>query len=158
MSQEEAEGRWADLHSHVNTQTAQAFATSFLNRTIRVNYKHHIKDSLSIPPIDALALRERYHGLVRPGSKRLVLIDLEATLWPLDTQAHADVEVRSEVPTEAMQLLERLVADERNEVWGLSGLAIKGRLEHIARKLPKLNLWSVLVTITPQVKLVLTSL
>lgn len=138
MSQEEAEARWADLHSHVNTQTAQAFATSFLNRTIRVNYKHHIKDSLLIPPLDHSAVRSRYQAIKDPESKRLILIDLEGTLWPVDARPTPET---GEVPTATMQLLESLVADERNEVWALSGLPVKGRLETIANELPMLGLW-----------------
>jgi hypothetical protein len=138
MSDEEAATRWADLHSHVNTQTAQAFTTSFLNRTIRVNYKHHIKVSLSIPSLDTKVVREHYHGLKTQGSKRLILIDLERTLWPLETSPPPQ---NNELSEKAMSLLERLVSDPRNEVWGLSGLAVKGKLEAMADRIPGLGIW-----------------
>lgn len=140
MSDEEAAQRWTDLHSHVNTQTAQQFATTFLNRTIRVNYKHHIKGSLSIPRLDVDAVRSRYHGLREQDSKRLILIDLERTLWPIDTSPSSQT---NSVPEEAFSLLEKLVIDERNEVWGLSGLPIKGKLESVAKRLPMLGIWLV---------------
>ncbi|CCA66498.1 related to alpha,alpha-trehalose-phosphate synthase, 115 KD subunit [Serendipita indica DSM 11827] len=134
MSDDEAATRWADLHSHVNTQTAQAFATSFLTRVLRVNYKHHFKDSILIPSLDVSKIRERYH---QGEKKRLILIDLERTLWTFDISSPPqDVEV----PGEAMNLLERLVNDERNEVWALSGLPIHGKLATIAKRLPQLGI------------------
>ncbi|PVG00095.1 hypothetical protein CPB86DRAFT_813377 [Serendipita vermifera] len=137
MSDEEAATRWIDLHTHVNTQTAQAFTTSFLNRTIRVNYKHHLKASLSIPHLDTKTVRDRYQGLKTPGSKRLILIDLERTLWPQDASPDSQV---NELSEQAMKLLGRLIADSHNEVWALSGLAVKGKLETIADRLPGLGI------------------
>lgn len=138
MGDEEAASRWSDLHSHVNTQTAQQFATAFLNRSIRVNYKHHIKDSLQIASLDISAIKSRYYSLSGPEARRLILIDLERTLWPFDASPPPQSDT---VPEEAIEVLEKLVADERNEVWGLSGLPVKGRLEMIAEKLPLLGLW-----------------
>ncbi|KAG8835268.1 hypothetical protein FRC17_004575 [Serendipita sp. 399] len=138
MSDEEAEAKWTELHNHVNTQTAQAFATSFLARTLRVNYKHHIKDSLVIPILDTEQLRQRYH--CRNGGKRLIFLDLERTLWPVDTSPPPPSNDTSDVLEQAMQLLKKLCADERNEVWALSGLPIKGMLENIANKLPSLGI------------------
>ncbi|KAG8760617.1 hypothetical protein FRC14_002463 [Serendipita sp. 396] len=135
MSDEEAEAKWTDLHNHVNTQTAQAFATSFLARTLRVNYKHHIKDSLIIPALDTEQIKERYR--CPEGGRRLILLDLERTLWPIDTSPPPQ---SIEVPEKAMQLLKKLCADEKNEVWALSGLPIKGRLETIAKNLPMLGI------------------
>jgi hypothetical protein len=140
MSEEEAASRWSDLHKHVTTQTAQQFATTFLNRTIRVNYKHHIKDSLNIAPLDISAVRSRYHALKGPESRRLILIDLERTLWPFDASPPPQP---NDVPDEAIRILEKFVGDERNEVWALSGLPVKGKLETIAERLPLLGIWYV---------------
>jgi len=139
MSDEEAERRWKQLHLHVNAQNAQAFTRSFLNRTVRVHYKHHIKNSLVIPPLDPKAVRERYRQAGQGGGKRLILLDLEDTLWAHDTSPPPSQ--ISEVPEEAIKLLERLVADDRNEVWALSGLPIKGKLEQLASKIPSLGIW-----------------
>ena len=138
MPADEAASRWKELHTHVNAQTAQAFTRAFLNRTVRVHYKHHIKDSLVIKPLDTAAIRSRYRQVAQGQGKRLILLDLERTLWPHDTSPPPQ---SSEVPEETMKLLERLVADDMNEVWGLSGLPVKGKLENIARKLPNLGIW-----------------
>jgi trehalose 6-phosphate synthase/phosphatase len=140
MPVEEAARRWKELHAHVNAQTAQAFTRAFLNRTVRVNYKHHIKDSLVIRPLDAKAIREHYRQASQGGGRRLILMDLERTLWPHDTSPPPQT---TEVPEEAIKLLERLVADERNEVWGLSGLPVKGKLDKLASRIPLLGIWFV---------------
>jgi trehalose 6-phosphate synthase complex regulatory subunit len=138
MTAEEAARRWKELHTHVNVQTAQAFTRAFLNRTVRVNYKHHIKDSLVIRPLDTTVLRERYRQAAQGDGRRLILLDLERTLWPHDTSPPPQT---SKVPEEAIRLLERLTADERNEVWALSGLPVKGKLEKLASSIPRLGIW-----------------
>lgn len=138
MAPDEAAKRWKELHTHVNAQTAQAFTRAFLSRTVRVHYKHHIKDSLVIRPLDTAAIRERYHQAAQGRGKRLILLDLERTLWLHDTSTPRQ---NDEVPENALKLLERLSADERNEVWGLSGLGVKGKLEKIANRIPNLGIW-----------------
>lgn len=45
---------------------------------------------------------------------------------------------------EALNVLERLVADRKNEVWLLSGLRVRGVLERIAERLPGLGIVYVL--------------
>jgi trehalose 6-phosphate synthase complex regulatory subunit len=140
MPVEEAARRWKELHTHVNAQTAQAFTRAFLNRTVRVHYKHHIKDSLVIRPLDTKAIRERYRQASQGEGRRLILLDLERTLWPHDTSPPPQ---STEAPEEAIKLLERLVADERNEVWALSGLPVKGKLDKLANKIPLLGIWFV---------------
>ncbi|KAG6835205.1 hypothetical protein H0H93_003934, partial [Arthromyces matolae] len=43
-------------------------------------------------------------------------------------------------PEDVLQVLERLVADGRNEVWLLSGLRVRGLLERIAKRMPRLGI------------------
>ncbi|KAG6875569.1 hypothetical protein C0992_003285 [Termitomyces sp. T32_za158] len=45
-----------------------------------------------------------------------------------------------EVPEEVLVVLEKLVADVRNEVWLLSGLRVRGLLERIGRRVPRLGI------------------
>lgn len=92
-----------------------------------------MKDSL-IQPLDVNIIKQNYLS----SSRRLIFIDLERTLWP--TQIHRHTE-ELEVPPEAMKVLEKLVSDEANEVWALSGLAVKGRLQTIASTFPQLGIW-----------------
>lgn len=68
---------YQDLHRHVITQTAQTFVTSFLTRCIRVSLEHQQRDSESIPTFDIESLLSKY----KHSSERLILLDLEDTLW-----------------------------------------------------------------------------
>ncbi|KAF5367337.1 hypothetical protein D9615_010280 [Tricholomella constricta] len=178
MSDEEALTRWEDLHNHVTTQTAQAFVTSFLNRTLRAHAEDLAPNTelTQVPRLDAPRVLPRY----RHSRKRLLLVDLEGTLWGRDLSreglarmeedykaagvngvngevgagagAGAGVEVhgngngngngkaRIEVPEEVLMVLEKLVEDRRNEVWLLSGLRVRGVLERIAERVPRLGI------------------
>ncbi|KAG5636272.1 hypothetical protein H0H81_008558 [Sphagnurus paluster] len=160
MSDEEAR----DLHNHVTTQTAQAFVTSFLNRTLRAHAEDLAPhtDSLSqVAVLDAARVLPRY----RHSHKRLLLLDLEGTLWGRDLSreglARMEEDYRAatpglvasgaavekeacrakiEVPEEVLSVLEKLVEDRRNEVWLLSGLRMRGVLERIAERVPRLGI------------------
>lgn len=133
MSDEEAATRWKALHAHVNNQTAQKFVTDFITRCVRVNYKHHIRDTLVIPELDPVVIKDKYQA----ASKRLMLIDLEKTMWKVEPRP-CQKQV-FEVPMEAVELLKKLAVG--NEVWVLSGLPVAGRLEIIAREIPSIGIW-----------------
>lgn len=133
MSDEEAATRWKALHAHVNNQTAQKFVTDFITRCIRVNYKHHIRDTLVIPELDPVVIKDKYQA----ASRRLILIDLEKTMWKVEPRP-CQKQV-FEVPTEAVELLKKLAVG--NEVWVLSGLPVAGRLEIIAKEIPSIGIW-----------------
>ncbi|KAG6864034.1 hypothetical protein C0991_000927 [Blastosporella zonata] len=168
MSDEEAHTRWEDLHNHVTTQTAQAFVTSFLTRTLRA-HAEDLAPNTEVPTLDISRVLPRY----KHSRGRLVLLDLEGTLWrrdlsreglarmeedyltagrkeeqkgsKIEEQSVNDKEAgpcvpRVEVPEEVLILLETLVADSRNEVWLLSGLRVRGVLERIAERVPRLGI------------------
>ena len=97
--------------------------------------EHRQRDPHAIPPLDASLVKNLYEN----GSKRLILIDLERTLWPLDPKSTPKHPFCP--PQKALQTLQRLADDPRNEVWALSGLPIKRRLEHIAADIPNIGLW-----------------
>ncbi|KAG5642279.1 hypothetical protein DXG03_003056 [Asterophora parasitica] len=160
MSEEEAHTRWEDLHNHVTTQTAQAFVTSFLNRTLRAHAEDLAPNTelAQVTPLDAARVLPRY----RHSRKRLVLVDLEGTLWGRDlsreglvrmeedykaagrdrgeANGDGDVKARIQVPEDVLLVLEKLVEDRRNEVWLLSGLRVRGVLERIAERVPRLGI------------------
>ena len=124
-----------DLHNHVVTQSAQAFATSFLVRCLRANIEHMQNDSNLVAELDVSRVLPRY----KHSQTRLLLIDFEGTIWLRDPAALA---LRGEFdpPQEAVDALKKLAEDPRNEVWLLSGLQVKGALEKIAEAAPKIGI------------------
>ena len=125
-----------DLHGHVVTQSAQAFVTSFLVRCLRSNIEHmQSADSADIATLDVSRILPRY----RHSQKRLLLIDFEGTIWQRDP---AKLALRGEFdpPKEAIDALNKLTEDPKNDVWLLSGLQVKGALERIATAAPKISL------------------
>jgi len=128
-----------ELHSHVITQTAQAFVTTFISRCLRVNAEHARLDlafSNSVAPLDVTRLLPRY----KHSHKRLLLIDFEGTLWQRDISKAGLLQDPFSPPEEALDLLNKLAEDRRNEVWLLSGLAVSGKMEVVAEKLPNVGI------------------
>ncbi|KAF8512946.1 alpha-trehalose-phosphate synthase [Hysterangium stoloniferum] len=113
MTEDEATSRWKDLHRHVTTQTAQTFVTTFLTRCTRVNLQHQQRDPSSIPVFDVDAIVPAY----RHSAERLILLDLEDTLWVRERPEHS-----FEPPNDTVKILQKLCADKKNKVWLLSGL------------------------------------
>jgi trehalose-6-phosphatase len=118
------------LHNHVVTQTAQAFVTSFLTRCLRVYIEHQQGDA-QVASLDVALLLPRY----RHSQRRLLLIDLEDTLWERNPRRQREGEG---VPTEAIEIVKRLSEDTRNEIWILSGLPVKV-LDGMAKDTPKVG-------------------
>ena len=167
MSDEEAQSRWEDLHNHVTTQTAQAFVTTFLNRTIRSNTEHtaSLDDPSSlavtqpVPRLGPQLLISKYKHSMR----RLILVDFEGTLWRRDLTKNGLMEMvrmgvivlddkggpgkgEKKLPDlpkeveEAVEVLGKLADDWKNEVWLLSGLRVKGILEAVAERVPRVGI------------------
>ena len=84
------------------------------------------------PPLDVQLVLPRYRHALR----RLLLIDFEGTLWFRDPRSR-----EFDPPKDALNVLDALSKDERNEVWLLSGLPIGGALEKIAEAVPNIGLW-----------------
>lgn len=135
MDDDEAAQRWEDLHNHVVTQSAQAFVTSFLVRCLRANIEHMESDPQSVAELDLSRITPRY----KHSQSRLLLIDFEGTLWIRDPAALA-LKGEFNPPKEAMDALNALAEDTRNEVWLLSGLQVKGALEKVAALAPKVGI------------------
>lgn len=100
---------------------------------MRVNLEHQQRDPSLIPSLDVDALIPRY----KYSSMRLILLDLEDTLWVRSHPRHA-----FEPPAEAVAILRKLGEDPRNRVWLLSGLP-RYALEKVANVVPSIGLVSV---------------
>ncbi|KAI0270653.1 alpha-trehalose-phosphate synthase [Gloeopeniophorella convolvens] len=133
MDDDEAFSRWDDLHNHVVTQTAQTFVTSFLTRCLRMNIEHQQGDVL-VAKLDLARLLPRY----RHSQRRLLLVDLEDTLWPRIPRRERDAGKSEDVPREAVDVVRRLSEDTKNEVWLLSGLTTR-TLDELAKDLPRVG-------------------
>ncbi|KAF7310535.1 Alpha,alpha-trehalose-phosphate synthase [Mycena chlorophos] len=135
MTDDEALSRWEDLHSHVTTQTGQAFVTTFLSRCIRAHTEQHLQTQQTAPTLDMSRILPRF----KHSATRLLLLDFEGTLW---TRPRPGVPIDEKDPgfLKALELLRRLAADRRNNVWLLSGLPIAGVLTKIAKEVPLIGI------------------
>ncbi|KAI0315017.1 alpha-trehalose-phosphate synthase [Amylostereum chailletii] len=136
MDDEEAFSRWEDLHNHVVTQTAQAFATSFLMRCIRTNIEHMQGDA-HVTALDLPRVLPRY----RHSHRRVLFIDFEDTLWERDPllARERQKEGKFEAPVDVLHSVKKLSEHPRNEVWLLSGLSVKA-LDLVSKAVPKVGL------------------
>jgi trehalose-6-phosphatase len=87
-------------------------------------------------PLDVPRVLPRY----RHSHKRLLLIDFEGTLWQRDISKTGLLHDPFAPPQEGFDVLNRLAEDRRNEVWLLSGLAVKGKMDMVAEKLPNVGI------------------
>lgn len=127
-----------DLHRHVAAQTAQNFTNSFLTRTIRA-YNDHQRgtdlESVALFDVSRVLTQYKYSG------KRLLLLDLEDTLWTRKTSAGFIKQgTPFTIPQDVFDLLNKLNGDQKNEIWVLSGLPIKGGMDQIASNTPGVGL------------------
>ncbi|KAI6030074.1 glycosyltransferase family 20-domain-containing protein [Pisolithus marmoratus] len=145
MADEEAAPLWQDLHNHVVTQTAQAFTTSFLTRCLRAHNEHASlsTDPSFVPSLDLPRLIPKY----RHSTSRLIFVDLEGCLWVRDMSKSTMMEMCKsgkgpmvELPEATIRVLESMADDPKNEIWVLSGLPVKGALERLAERVPKVGI------------------
>ncbi|KAF8636145.1 hypothetical protein AX17_003758 [Amanita inopinata Kibby_2008] len=139
MSREQMKARWEELHSHVITQTAQTFVTSFLTRCVRAHTEHLLHDLSDVPVFDVSLLLSRW----KHSTRRMVLVDFEGTAWKRDLTREGLAKVmrgEAEFPKVALDILRSLTENKQNEVWLLSGLQIKGVLDRVAEEVPKLGI------------------
>jgi len=117
------------------TQTAQAFVISFLTRCIRANSEHLQPDLSTVAKLDLARLLPRY----KHSQRRLLLIEFEGTLFRRDN-SRASLLSPFVPQQEAMDLLNKLAEDGKNEVWLLSGLPVSGMMELVAEKVPEVGI------------------
>jgi trehalose 6-phosphate synthase/phosphatase len=141
MKYDEMKTRWEELHSHVITQTAQAFVNMFLTRCLRAHTEHSLNDLSEVPVLDMSRVLPRW----KHSQKRLILVDFEGTLWKRDLTKDGLTKIMKgdfEFPEEALDILKRLSESKGNEMWLLSGLQVKGILDRVAERIPKLGIVS----------------
>lgn len=127
-----------DLHRHVAAQTAQTFTNSFLTRAVRA-YNDHQRgtDVESVAQFDVSRVLTQY----KYSAKRLLLLDLEDTLWTRKTPAGFIKQgTPLTIPQDVFDLLNKLKDDSKNEIWVLSGLPIKGGMDQISNNVPGIGL------------------
>ncbi|KAJ7225989.1 alpha,alpha-trehalose-phosphate synthase, partial [Mycena pura] len=135
MGDEEAMSRWEELHSHVTTQTGQAFVTTFLSRCLRAHTEQHLQSQQAAPTLDMHRVLPRY----KHSSKRLLLLDFEGTLW-MRPKPGAPPDSEDARLDRALEMLRRFATDRRNNVWLLSGLPIAGVIARIAKEVPLIGI------------------
>jgi hypothetical protein len=138
MDAAEASARWEDLHAHVAAQSAQTFVTAFLQRTLRAAIEHARTGGDGDADAAGVCLeRSLVQTRYRHSAARLLLLDLEATLWRgRDPRKKVDDE---EVPEPVRAVLRRLADEARNEVWVLSGLTT-ALLDKLAAAVPAVGI------------------
>ncbi|KAG8918571.1 hypothetical protein FRC00_012317 [Tulasnella sp. 408] len=137
ISDEEATTRWNDLHKHVVSQTAQAFVTSFLARTVRAHAEHTQKPVEKIAVLPPLTGDSEVFQEFQKSKKRLILIGVENTLVQHDPKTTRDLDFY--LPDDVLELLKKLSEDERNVVYLLSSRPVSGALEKIVDTLPNVG-------------------
>jgi len=127
-----------DLHRHVAAQTAQTFTNSFLTRVVRAYNDHQRGTDLeSVAQFDVSRVLTQY----KYSAKRLLLLDLEDTLWTRKTSAGFIKQgTPFTVPQSVFDVLNKLKSDPKNEIWVLSGLPIKDGMDQVADNVPGVGL------------------
>jgi trehalose 6-phosphate synthase/phosphatase len=88
----------------------------------------------AVPKLDLARLIPRY----KHSQQRLLLIEFEGTLWQREISRGL---LSPFMPSQdAVDLLNKLAEDGRNEVWLLSGLPVRGMMEVVAEKVPKIGI------------------
>ncbi|KAG7443758.1 uncharacterized protein BT62DRAFT_953038 [Guyanagaster necrorhizus] len=140
--------RWEELLGWVEEQSGQKFVTGFLGRCSRAWQEHQRgTEGGNSGSVDVLDRSKVGRVLVqwRHCTRRLVLVDLEGTLWDREKyrfkmKFKKDVDVQDPGLKAAIEILRQLNADKRNEVWVLSGLTVQGALGVVARELPDIGI------------------
>ncbi|KAK0492831.1 alpha,alpha-trehalose-phosphate synthase [Armillaria luteobubalina] len=145
-----AEGRcrrWEELLGWVEEQSAQKFVTGFLGRCSRAWQEHQRGTDGNSRSVEVLDRSKIGRVLVqwRHCKRRLVLVDLEGTLWDREKfrskmKFKKGVDVLDPGLKAAIEVLRCLNADKRNEVWVLSGLTVQGALGVVAKELPDIGI------------------
>ncbi|KIY70060.1 glycosyltransferase family 20 protein [Cylindrobasidium torrendii FP15055 ss-10] len=134
--------RWEELLGWVEEQSAQKFVSGFLSRCLRAWEEHQrgSGDRGNVELLDKTRV-QRVAVQLRHCEKRLIVVDLEGSLWnrALKTQG-SEMDVDNEDLAAAMNTLKQLSQDKKNEVWVLSGLKVKGALSKLAEEAPEVGI------------------
>lgn len=120
------------------SQTAQAFVTSFLTRTVRAHAEHTQKPVEKIAVLPPLTGDSEVVQDFQKSKKRLILVGVENTLVQHDPKTTRDLDFS--LPENVLAVLNKLSEDERNVVYLLSSRPVSGALEKIVDALPNVGI------------------
>ncbi|KAK0200593.1 glycosyltransferase family 20 protein [Desarmillaria ectypa] len=140
--------RWEELLGWVEEQSAQKFVTGFLGRCSRAWQEHQRgTEGGNSGGVEVLDKSKIGRVLVqwKHCTRRLVLVDLEGTLWDREKfrskmKFKKGVDVLDPGLKAAIEVLRYLSANKRNEVWVLSGLTVQGAPGVVAKELPDVGI------------------
>ena len=106
-----------------------------MNRIMRAHSEHLQTDVSSVDTLDLARLLPRY----KHSQRRMLFLEFEGSLWQRDN-SRAGLLGPFSPPQDVLDLLTKLSEDSKNEVWVLSGLPVKGMMEIVAGKVPKIGI------------------
>lgn len=110
MPEDERLARQSSLYKYVTTHNVQSWTHAFLRRLLD-NLAAHDHGQLT-PVLDRLAMLKTY----KKAKRRLMMFDYDGTLTPIVREPSAAI------PTDkVLRTLKKLAADERNQIWIVSG-------------------------------------
>lgn len=122
-----------ELEQHVYSQTARHWVDSFLARLARATLEQHRREQDLIPTLNVSSILPE----LRQSSNRLILLDLEGTLYNFDpVSEHRQGQA---VPEEVFDILEKISAEPQNTVYLLSGKSVSD-LAVFEKRMPGLGL------------------
>ncbi|MCJ1307860.1 hypothetical protein MMC25_001508 [Agyrium rufum] len=113
MSDSEREQRWTKLMEVTKYHTAERWVSTFLDHLAKKWKDHARRDTISIPRLNVNELVEQY----KSSSRRLLMLDYEGTMAAFGGQDS----IIFNLPDRTRQVIEDLIADERNIVYVMSG-------------------------------------
>ncbi|EHL03426.1 putative alpha,alpha-trehalose-phosphate synthase [Glarea lozoyensis 74030] len=131
MQDQEKEQRWSKLYEAVMHHTAEHWFTTFLARLDKVYDEQYRRDTTSIPRLSINALSQSY----KKSQRRLFMLDYEGTLASWGSPH--DIILTS--PQRTLDVLNDVLADERNTVYVMSGRQPE-ELDRLFKRVPNLGL------------------
>jgi len=111
MSEDEKVSRWKELYSYVSSNTAQNYVDTFVSDLVKVHEDMQHRYSIYIPHLSSDDVVKEF----KKSSKRLLFLDQDGTI---EYKSHVVPPLSNSA---TVQLLEKLVQDERNIVYLMSG-------------------------------------
>ncbi|KAF1845802.1 glycosyltransferase family 20 protein [Cucurbitaria berberidis CBS 394.84] len=118
MTDEEKERRYAKLRNMVMHHTGDFWVSNLSNHLAKVHEEQFKRDTMSIPRLSSNNLARAYEN----SGKRLFILDYEGTLAAFGSVSNTILTNTERV----VDVLNDLVADEKNAVYVMSGLTVQG--------------------------------
>jgi trehalose-phosphatase len=131
MEDAEKQERWSKLYEAVMHHTAEHWFNAFLDRLSKVYDEQHKRDTTSVPRLSINTLGQKY----KDSNRRLFILDYEGTLasWGSPNS------IILTSPQRTLDVLNDILADERNVVYVMSGRTPE-ELDRLFKRVPTLGL------------------